>query len=112
MIERYFNQVKKLLDTYRATHFVLQVQVQFDMRLSDQGYMHGTSTFRDESVLHFREYLDGYNGVLHKEMYTYHYQDTMNKLIFRYDNARHRPPLGMMEHNHTPDGIIEIPAPS
>lgn len=37
-------------------------------------------------------------------MYTYHYQGADNRLIFRYDNARHRPPLRALEHKHTIGG--------
>ena len=36
---------------------------------------------------------------------------TINQLIFRYDNAVHRPSLPFLEHKHLPDQILEIPAP-
>lgn len=45
-------------------------------------------------------------------MYTYHYQDTNAELVFRYDNARHRPLLHTLEHKHTPEQVIEMPAPT
>ncbi len=38
-------------------------------------------------------------------MYAYHYQDATGILIFRYDNALHRPPLEQREHKHTSTGI-------
>ena len=40
-------------------------------------------------------------------MYAYHYQDVDYSLIFRYDNAAHRPARSQPEHKHTPSGIEE-----
>ena len=36
----------------------------------------------------------------------YQYQDKDGNLIFRYDNAIHKPDLGFNEHKHTKDGDI------
>ncbi|MGH2541549.1 MAG: toxin-antitoxin system TumE family protein [Ardenticatenaceae bacterium] len=33
-----------------------------------------------------------------------------HQLIFRYDSARHRPPLSSPDHKHLPDQIIEVVA--
>ena len=38
-------------------------------------------------------------------MYVYHYQDVSSTLIFRYDNAMHRPALSQPAHRHSPSGI-------
>ena len=38
--------------------------------------------------------------------YAYQYQDRTGRLIFRYDNAAHRPVLGFNEHKHSSDGTI------
>jgi hypothetical protein len=35
-----------------------------------------------------------------------HNQDKDGGLVFRYDNAVHRPPLGFKEHKHAKDGVI------
>jgi hypothetical protein len=51
-------------------------------------------------------------GTAVKVMYTYHYQDAGDRLVFRYDNAQHRPTLGSDEHKHTPDGVVAAPAPT
>jgi hypothetical protein len=45
-------------------------------------------------------------------MYSYHYQDANQELIFRYDNARHRPSLSFREHKHLPEEIVAAPAPA
>lgn len=112
MIQTYFTQTKTLLDRYTVASFVLDVSVKFDTRPGDQGYLTGIITFLDGSTLHFSEYLDQAGETVDKLMYTYHYQDAQNQLIFRYDNARHRPILPSPEHKHTPDQVYETPAPS
>jgi hypothetical protein len=44
---------------------------------------------------------------------SYHYQDQLNQLRFRYDNARHRPALPFREHKHLADlTIVAAPAPN
>ena len=58
MIQTYFTQIKRIIDQYAATSFVLEAQMYFDMRPGDQGYLTGTLIFADDSKLHFSEYLD------------------------------------------------------
>jgi len=112
MIQTYFTQIKRVIDQYAATSFVLEAQMHFDMRPGDQGYLTDTLIFADDSKLHFSEYLDQAGEVVDKLMYAYHYQDTDNQLIFRYDHALHRPALSSVEHKHLPIQIIAAPAPT
>jgi len=112
VIQAYFDQVKAIVDQYAATRFVLDANVSFEMRPGGQGYLTGSVILVDGSALYFREFLDAVRGTVDKLMYTYHYQDAGNQLIFRYDNARHRPPLRSLEHKHTPGQVIEAPAPT
>ena len=111
MIDAYFSVIKVLLDRYAATPFVLDVRVTFDRRPGDQGYLISVVTFADGSALSCREFLDGALGALDKLAYSYHYQDAGGQLIFRYDNALHRPPLPAWEHKHGVGLTIEAPAP-
>ena len=49
---------------------------------------------------------------IEKVTYAYQYQDKNGEMIFRYDNAVHKPALGFKEHKHTKDeAIIEAPLP-
>ena len=43
---------------------------------------------------------------MEKVSYAYQYQDREGELIFRYDNAVHRPALGFKKHKHTKDRVI------
>jgi hypothetical protein len=65
----------------------------------------------DESQLHFREFIDASEGCVDKVAYSYHLQDKSNQLLFRYDNAKHKPALAFAEHKHYSDEIIFAPAP-
>jgi len=67
------------------------------------GIIRGTIDFIDESSLHFTEYLDLRYGT-EKLTYSFHYQERDGKLIFRYDNARHKPALDCEDHKHLSDG--------
>ena len=112
MIQTYFTQIKRVIEQYAATSFVLEATMHIEMRPGDQGYFTGTLVFADDSKLHFSEYLDQTGAVVDKLMCTYHYQDTGNELIFRYDNALHKPALSWVTHKHLPTQIIAVPAPT
>ena len=87
MIQAYFNQIKVIVDQYAVTRFVLDANVSFETRPGEQGYLIDSMTFMDGSVLYFREFLDAVKETVDRLMYTYHYQDASNQLIFRYDNV-------------------------
>lgn len=112
MIQGYFNRIKSLVDDYISAPFVVDSTLNFETRPGEQGYVTGGLLFADGSRLHFREFLDGGEGAVEKLMYTYHYQNAENALIFRYDNALHRPRLSFTEHKHSGDGIQFQPAPA
>lgn len=101
MIPEYFAEIKRITDQYAAMRFVLDTSMTFDIRPGDQGYMTGSVIFEDFSNLHFKEFVDAAQGIVEKLSYSYHYQTADELLIFRYDNARHKPALLFREHKHT-----------
>ena len=112
MLQKYISQIKALADRYSAMPFVLDVQLNFEQRPGEQGYLTGSFHFVDGSELFFREYLDAVPSGVDKLTYSYHYQDRNKRLIFRYDNAMHRPRLPMQEHKHTTEGVHPASAPT
>ena len=104
-IEEYFAQIKAVVDQYAAATFVVSANVAFETRPGDQGFLAGKVRFVDSSELHFREYLDVTAQAIEKVMYSYHFQDTTGILIFRYDNAAHKPTLAISSHRHDPSGV-------
>ena len=105
MIQNYFEQIKSVTDRFAAMPFVLTAQVSFEVRPGDQGYLVGVMLFTDGSRLHFREFVDVIGSEVDKVMYVYHYQERDAKLVFRYDNALHRPLLAWREHVHRPGDV-------
>ena len=106
MIQIYFAEIKAALDHYSKSNFVLESTINFETRPGNQGYVHGGLLFIDGSRFFFREYLDATGDQVDKLMYTYHYQDVADKLMFRYDNAQHKPTFPFADHKHV--GNVEI----
>ena len=113
MIQPYFAQINLEFDRFTSANFVLNTALNLETRPGDQAFISGYVIFLDRSSLFFREYLDATANSVDKLMYSYHYQDTNDKLIFRYDNAQHKPHLPFLEHKHAPpDPIQHADAPT
>ncbi len=107
----YARGIESTLDKLVSTGEVVLLDLQVDQRSSLQGYIAGSLQFDSGSTLHFREFVS-LNLAQPKLMYAYHYQDAEGHLIFRYDNAAHRPPPPQVEHQHTPFSVTAAPAPA
>ncbi|MFH1561982.1 MAG: DUF6516 family protein [Nitrospirota bacterium] len=82
-IKDYFVQIGNTINFCK----VIQSKViTFDSRSDYIGFIKGTIYFIDDSILHFREFVDVRDKVK-RYKYSYHYQSE-DKLIFRYDNAK------------------------
>jgi hypothetical protein len=47
-----------------------------------------------------------------KKTYSFHYQDRYSQLLFRYDNALHKPALGFDDHKHIGSEILPAEVPN
>lgn len=112
MISAYLAAIQALIERYSATSFVADTRLNVESRPGEQAYLSGVIVFLDGSEIHFSEFLDGTEVGIEKVMYTYHYQDAAKQMIFRYDNARHKPALPFNPHKHQAEKIIEHPAPT
>jgi len=63
----------------------------------------------NNTELYIRQYIDA-RYKLEILSYAFQYQNKNGNLIFRYDNAEHKPSLSSKEHKHLLDGSV-IPAP-
>jgi hypothetical protein len=85
--------------------FAESIDINEEIRASKQAVTKVRIVLVDRSILQLKEYIDAkYN--IEKISYAYQYHDKDGKLIFRYDNARHKPDLGFIEHKHLSDGSI------
>ncbi|GAB4160646.1 MAG: hypothetical protein Fur0021_32860 [Candidatus Promineifilaceae bacterium] len=107
----YARQIQAVINELTSTGEARLLNLQIDARSNLRGYIAGLLQFQDGADLHFREFVD-VSQPDPRLMYAYHYQDAYQKLIFRYDNARHRPALSQPEHKHTLAGIESAAAPS
>ncbi|MEZ4525542.1 MAG: DUF6516 family protein [Desulfobacterales bacterium] len=105
------SELTEIINDYSKTGFIVSSEIVSDFRTEKIGFIKGKIVFSDESVLFFREYLD-LRCYIDKKAYSFHYQDRNTKLLFRYDNALHKPALGFNEHKHTAeDRIIQTSVP-
>lgn len=107
----YARETQDVLDAMVAAGEATLVNIQIDRRSSLRGFIAGLLQFNDASELHFREFVDT-TLPEPRVTYAYHYQDANKDLIFRYDNATHRPLLPQAEHKHTPTGVEVSPVPT
>ena len=91
--------------------FAESIDINEEIRVSKQAVTKARIVLLDRSVLQIKEYIDA-KYKIQKISYAYQYHDEEGKLIFRYDNARHRPDLGLINHKHLNDGsIVECAMP-
>jgi len=107
----YARNIQSAIDNLLATGEALLIDLQIDARSTLQGFIAGALQLEDGAELHFREFIDVRRSDP-RLMYAYHYQDANKDLVFRYDNARHRPALPQAEHRHTLSGIEPSHAPT
>ena len=111
LLTEYFARLVKVIEEYSKTNLIIDSDLHIDCRTEKIGIIKGTITFIDNSNLFFTEYLDN-RYKIEKLTYSFHYQQKDGTLIFRYDNAQHKPRLGFAAHKHLPSGeIIQFDIP-
>lgn len=110
LLNNYIDNIKNALD--KIIPFIINHSLTIDKRPQQQVHIVGILIFIDESNLHFREFINASEGWIEKVAYSYHFQDKTNNLLFRYDNAKHKPALNFEEHKHYMNEIMYAPAPT
>ncbi len=95
LIEDY---VQSLLIVAADSPIVSSSKIVLDKRTNRSGLIRGDLYFPDGSRLHFRVLVDIQEAFVCL-MYSYHYQDSSGKLIFRYDDTPHHPELATFPHH-------------
>ena len=100
----YVDRITRTVQQCMFSGLAIQHDLQVDRRSSLRGFISGSLTFKDGSELHFREFID-LNRFEPRIKYAYHYQAQDSSIVFRYDNAAHKPALPQAEHKHTIHGV-------
>lgn len=96
MIEDYY---QTLLETIAASPLVRSSEVVLDKRTSQVGLVRGDLYFANDSRLHFRELVEFRVDAVTRHMYSFHYQDSEEIMVFRYDDTEHYPDLPNFPHH-------------
>jgi hypothetical protein len=108
MVKKYFERIEKIISGFMD--IINKQIIQKKFYNEQQGIIKGEIEFVDESELSFMEFID--TGTNKKIKYKYHYMDSDNNLIFRYDNAMHHPEIkSFPHHKHVEDNIEESAEP-
>lgn len=91
--------------------FAESIDIKEEIRPLKQVVANAKINMVDGSVLHVRMYID-VKYKIEIINYAFQYHDAQGRLIFRYDNAHHKPDLGFENHKHLFDGsIVQSPMP-
>ncbi len=111
MLSEYLRNLTAIVADMSEAGLLLSSELTSNFRTSKIGLVKGAVLFTDDSTLFFKEYLD-LRYVIEKEMYAFHYQDENGRLLFRYDNASHKPSLDFIDHKHIGEQIIPSKVPN
>jgi len=110
LLAEYLSDVTKAIDEYSRTGLILSSELKIDARTEKIGLIKGSFVFINESELFSTEYLD-LRYKVEKLAYSFHYQDKNDELIFRYDNAAHKPGHRLKSHKHVKGAILQTEIP-
>ena len=111
LLHKYFALFQKSIEKLDNYGYTESIDIKEEIRPNKQAVIKAKIVLVNRSILHIKEYIDA-KYTMQKLSYAYQYQANNGELIFRYDNAVHRPALGFKEHKHTKDGaIIEASLP-
>ena len=106
-IDQFRNALEKLLDFGLTESFNFEQEV----RPGRQAVINAEVVLINEIILYIRAYIDAKYKITLMS-YAFQYQKKNGKLIFRYDNAAHKPTLDFKEHKHLESGeTIEASPP-
>jgi len=111
LLSEYMREITETVGELTKTGLILSSGLTADFRTKKIGLIKGTLSFSDDSKLFFKEYVD-LRYKIAKETYSFHYQDRDGGLIFRYDNADHKPSLGFTDHKHIEKKVIRAEIPN
>ena len=105
-LQEYLERFRRAIERLENYGYTEAIEIKEEIRPNKQAVVKATIVLINGSVLHIAEYIDARYGI-DKISYGYQYQDREQKLIFRYDNASHKPRFKPEAHKHVANGTIE-----
>ncbi len=102
----YLERFRRGIETLENYGYTESIEIKEEIRPNKQAAVNAKIVLINGLVLYIAEYIDARYGI-DKISYGYQYQDREKRLIFRYDNAAHKPKLKPETHKHKADGTIE-----
>jgi hypothetical protein len=109
LLNEYLALFRNALEKIEKYGYSDSIEIREEIRANKQAVLNAKVVLIDNSVLYIKEYIDARYGI-ERLSYAYQYQDREGNLIFRYDNAKHRPELRFKEHKHLANGTISAAA--
>lgn len=103
----YFKTIRAAIEGIENHGFTDSIEYDEQKRFGKQAVLTIKLVFINGNQLFIKEYIDWRYGI-NRVSYAYHYQNNRQELIFRYDNAKHRPLLEEREHKHFHDGAVRM----
>jgi len=109
-LSEYLITLRQAIERIDSYGFSESIDMRQEIRAGKQAVINIHIILVDGSSLFIKEYVDT-KYKIEKVSYAYQYQNKEGKLIFRYDNAKHKPTLQFLEHKHTSDGDVVATRP-
>ena len=105
LLSNYLQLFRQGIEKLENFGYTESIEIKEEIRPNKQAIIKAKIILVDKSVLYIKEYIDA-RYKIEKVSYAYQYQDSDGRLIFRYDNAVHRPALRFKEHKHIKAEVI------
>ena len=109
-LHKYCEKIRNALEKVDNYGLSESTDFQEEIRAGKQVIINAEVRLINGSVLVIREYIDA-KYKLERLRYAYQYHNEEGILIFRYDNAAHKPSLDFKEHKHLSGGKIIYASP-
>ena len=104
-LNEYLANLRQGIERLETYGFAESIIFLVELRAGKQAIVKAEVVLVDGSCLIVREYIDAKYRI-ERVSYAYHYQNSEGDVVFRYDNAAHKPTLEFSEHKHTLSGDI------
>ncbi len=108
MVAKYFTELEEQISLFQSIITTYSVTTKYYN--NNKGFISGNIIFINESKLNFKEVKD--IEFHKKDKYSYHFMNSSDEIIFRYDNAYHHPEIETFPHHkHLAENIEKSQEP-